>query len=158
MASTSGIRANGSYQEYSRKPLLKNAVGYGAWRTKMSTILEGEECWDLVQGIELEPKGLRVQVVEDGDVVEDLADQEDIALQTERLAEVKDWKRRYGKAASLITKSIDDSVVQMLDVHNNNPVLTWAALRADYNTVTAAQQTQATHNFLGYIVTKDDTF
>ena len=118
MATTSGIRATGSDQEHSRKPLLNNAAGYGAWKTKMSTALEGEECWDLVQGIELEPISLRVRVVEDGDGVEDPADRIDIARRTERLAEIKDWKRRYTKAAAMITSSVDDYMVQMLDVHN----------------------------------------
>ena len=60
MATTSGIRATGSDQDHSRKTLLKNATGYGAWKTKVSTILEGEECWELVQGIELEPMSLGV--------------------------------------------------------------------------------------------------
>ena len=124
----------------------------------MSTILEGEECWELVQGIELEPRSLGVQVVGDGDGVDDPADQADIALRTERAAEIKDWKRRFRKAASMITQSVDDSMVQMLDVHNKNPILIWAALREDYNTVTPAQLAQAVHNFSGYIVTEDDTF
>ena len=66
---------------------------------------------------------LRVQVVEDGDGVEDPADQTDIARRTERLAEIKDWKRRFRKAASLITSSVDDCMVEMLDVHNKNPIL-----------------------------------
>ena len=99
-----------------------------------------------------------MQVVEDGDAVEDPADQADIALRTERLAKIKDWKKRYRKAASLITQSVDDSMVQMLDVHNKNPVFIWAALRADYDSVIPAQEAIATHNFFGYFVTKDDTF
>ena len=101
---------------------------------------------------------LRVQVAEDGDGVGDPADQADIARRTERLADIKDWKRRYRKAASLITSSVDDCMVQMLDVHNKNPILVWATLKGDYNTVTLAQQAQAIHNFLGYKVSKDDTF
>ena len=122
MASTSGIRATGSDHEYSRKPLLKNAAGYGAWSTKMSTILEGEECWELVQGIELEPRSLGVQVVGDGDGVDDPADQVDIARRTERVAEIKDWKRRFTKAASQISQAIDDTMVHMLDIHNKNAI------------------------------------
>ena len=71
---------------------------------------------------------------------------------------MKDWKRRFRKAASLITSSVDDCMVQMLDIHKKNPILICAALKADYNTVTAAQQAQAVHNFLGYTISKDDTF
>ena len=46
----------------------------------------------------------------------------------------------------------------MLDVHDQNPILIWAALKEDYNTVTSAQLAQASHNFLGYTITEDDTF
>ena len=60
--------------------------------------------------------------MDDGDGVIDPADQADIARRTERVAEIKDWNRRYRKAASLITQSVDDSLVQMLDVHDQNPI------------------------------------
>ena len=51
MASHSGIRARDSDQgEFSRKPILKNAEGYGAWRVKMETILDADDCWEIVQG------------------------------------------------------------------------------------------------------------
>lgn len=49
-------------------------------------------------------------------------------------------------------------MVQMLDVHNKNLVLLWAALRADYNTVNTTQEAIAILNFLGYVVTDDDIF
>ena len=48
MASHSGIRARDSEGEYSRKPILKNAEGYGAWSTKMETILDADDCWEIV--------------------------------------------------------------------------------------------------------------
>ena len=74
MASHSGIRARDSEQgEYSRKPILKNAEGYGAWSTKMETILDADDCWEIVQGTEAEPVDLApavVQVEEEGEVVE----------------------------------------------------------------------------------------
>ena len=44
----------------------------------------------------------------------------------------------------------------MLDVYDQNPILIWAALKEDFNTVTPAQLAQATHNFLGYVITEDD--
>ena len=158
MASHSGIRATGSDQEYSRKPILKNAADYGAWKSKMAAILLGEQCWRLVQGIEVEPQSLGIQVVGDGDVFIDPADQVDIDLRKERLAEIKNWQKRYDKAASLITQAIDDSLVQMLDVYDQNPIRIWAALKEDFNTVTPSQLAQAAHSFLGYVVTEDDTF
>ena len=99
-----------------------------------------------------------MQVVGDGDGVEDPADHADIARRTERASEIKDWRRRYRKAASMIKQAVDDSMVQMLDVHNKNPILIWAALKEDYNTVTPAQLAQAAHNFLDYVITEDDTF
>ena len=86
MTSNSGIRATGSDQEYSRKPILKNAAGYGAWKTKIAALLQGEQYWRLVQEIELEPQSLGVQVVGDGDAVIDPADHTDIALRKERQA------------------------------------------------------------------------
>ena len=62
MASTSGIRANGSIRgEFTRKPILKDA-GYSAWSTKMETILDADDCWDIVMGTELEPNELAVVV------------------------------------------------------------------------------------------------
>ena len=90
MASNSGIRATSSDHEYSRKPILKSAAGYGAWKTKIAALLQGEQCWRLVQGLELEPENLGVQVVGDGDGVDDPADQTDIARRTERQSEIKD--------------------------------------------------------------------
>ena len=44
----------------------------------------------------------------------------------------KDWRKRPKKAASLITQTMDDSIVKSLDVHGNNPTLIWAQLGADY--------------------------
>lgn len=161
MASHSGIRASSSDHEYARKPILKNAAGYGTWETKMSTILEAEECWELVQGFEPELSDLRVVVEEreeDGEEVEDQPDAADPADIAARVVEIMDSKRRYIKAASLITQSVDDSMVQMLKVHKMNPIPIWATLAADYNTVTPAQQAIATHDFLGYIVSEDDSY
>ena len=67
MASISGIRATGSdREEYSRKPILKNAAGYVAWATKMELVLDGEDCWNIVDGSELEPNELG-WVVDPGD-------------------------------------------------------------------------------------------
>ena len=50
----------------------------------MSTILDGEECWDVVQGIELEPNELDTVVNEDEPSLENSAD---VAI---RMFEIKD--------------------------------------------------------------------
>ena len=60
-----------------------------------------------------------------------------------RQVEMKDWRKRSEKSASLITQTMDDSIVMSLDVHGNNPTLIWAQLGADYNTVTPAQRSSA---------------
>ena len=100
MSSHSGVRASSSDREYTRKPILKDAAGYGAWETKMSAILDSEVCWEIVQGTELEPRDIVTMVNEDEAIVDNPADQADVAI---RLLEIEDWKKRFKKAASLIT-------------------------------------------------------
>ena len=73
MASHSGIRARDSdHGEYGRKPILKDADGYGAWRVKMEIILDADDCCEIVQGTEVEPIDLAqaAQVDEEGEAVE----------------------------------------------------------------------------------------
>ena len=56
MASTSGIRASGSgSSEDMKKMVLKDAASYGPWRTKLTAILDAEDCLEIVSGIEMEP-------------------------------------------------------------------------------------------------------
>ena len=56
MASSSGIRASGSgTSEYMKKIILKDALSYGPWRTKLTAILNAEDCLEIVNGTELEP-------------------------------------------------------------------------------------------------------
>ena len=45
-----------------------------------------------------------------------------------RLLEIKDFKKRSKKAASLITQIVDHSIVMSLNVHKRNPVSMWAQL------------------------------
>ena len=72
MASHSGIRASGSRTgEYIKRIVLKDAVSYGPWRAKLTSILDAEECWEIVNGTELEPD--EIAIVED-DSDEDLPD------------------------------------------------------------------------------------
>ena len=157
MASTSGIRANGSDRgEFTRKPILKDAAGYSAWSTKMETILDADDCWDIVMGTELEPNDLAV-VVDEGQEGEPSA-VADVAKEAIRTLEIKDWKRRFKKAASVITQSVDDGLVHILKVHNKNPILMWAALAADFNTITPAQLSLARRDFLNYTIPEDEDY
>ena len=134
MASYSGIRARESDRgEYSRKPIQKDAAGYGAWKVKMETILDADDCWEIVQGTELEPLDLAwvLQFDEEGATLENPQTTADVIAIATRRDEIKDWKKRLKKAASLITQSVDDGIVQTLSVHGKDPKLIWDALSAD---------------------------
>ena len=63
-SSTSGIRASGlGSGEYTKKILLKDTATYGPWRAKLTSILDAEDCWDIVNGTETEP--MRLATVND---------------------------------------------------------------------------------------------
>ena len=159
MASISGIRATGSDRadrgENSRKPILKNAAGYVAWATKMELILDGEDCWEIVAGTELEPDELG-WVVDPGDEAQ--APGVQAAAEAARAAEIKDWNKRFKKAAQLIGSSVDDSLVRILRVHNKNPILMWARLSADFNKVSPAQLSLARRDFQNYHIEEDESY
>ena len=105
MASHSGIRASGSgTREYIKRIVLKDAASFGPWRAKLTSIFDAEECWEIVNGTELEPD--EIATVED-DSDEELP--ENISEIVTREIEIKDWKKRSKKAASLITQTKDDS-------------------------------------------------
>ena len=56
MASTSGIRAFCSgTSEFMKKIILKDAASFGPWRTKLTALLDAEDCMEIVNGTELEP-------------------------------------------------------------------------------------------------------
>ena len=75
-----------------------------------------------------------------------------------REIEIEVWKKRLKKVASLITQTIDDSIVMSMDVHDRNPVLMWAQLAADYNTITTAQKSTARNFFLNFSIVEDETY
>ena len=75
-----------------------------------------------------------------------------------RETEIKEWKKRSKKAASLITQTLDDSIVMSMDVHRRDPRLMWAQLAADYNTVTPARRAMARKDFLNFTISEDETF
>ena len=64
--SSSGIRASGSGSgDYVKKLLLKNVASYGPWKAKRTSILDDEDCWEIVDGTEVEPT--RIAIVNDAD-------------------------------------------------------------------------------------------
>ena len=97
MSSSSGIRAgNEGLGDYSRKIFMKDRSSYGPWRAKMTSILDAEDCWDIVNGDEGE-----LAVVEPRTVERVGVNQEAV---TERSrSQLKDFQKRRKKAASLIT-------------------------------------------------------
>ena len=74
------------------------------------------------------------------------------------LFEIKDFKKRSKKATSLITQSIDDSIVMSLDVHVRNRVHMWAQFIDDYNTITEAQRSAARKGFLNFFIIEGENF
>lgn len=162
MSSHSGIRARDSdHGEFSRKPILKNAEGYGAWRVKMETILDADDCWEIVQGTEVEPIDLILAIGEvnlEGEVIENPPSAAEVLAIEARKKEIKDFKKRYKKATSLITQSVDDGIVQTISVHGKDPKRIWDALSTDYNTVTPAQLSLARQDFLNFRVAEDEAY
>ena len=128
----------------------------------METILDADDCREIVQGTEVEPVDLAPAVAkvegEDEAIKNPPPTAAEALLIAARKKEIKDYKRRYKKAASLITQSIDDGIVLTLSVHNKDPKLMWDALSTDYNNVTPAQLSLARQNFLNFRVTKDETY
>ena len=133
MASTSGIRANGS-GEYVKKIILKDVESYGPWKTKVIAILDAEDCWEIVNGTKTEPG----QIASIADAANALVLANQVAVDSRR-SEIKYFRKRYKKAASLITQTVDDNIVMSLDVHQRNRVEMWNPLAADFNTITQAQ-------------------
>ena len=65
MSTSSGIReGNGGLGDYSRKIVLQDRSSYDPWRAKMTSILDAEDCWDIVNGDEGEPALVTPRTVE----------------------------------------------------------------------------------------------
>ena len=69
----------------------------------------------------------------------------------ENLKELKDFGRRYKKATSLITNSIDDKIVIMLK-GLSGPVAIWKKLAADFNMKSAGITQMMKKDFLMFNV------
>ena len=46
------------------KTNLEGCASYSAWRTKMETIIDADDCWDIVMGTKLESNNIAVAVDE----------------------------------------------------------------------------------------------
>ena len=114
MSSHSGIRASSSSSsEFARKTVLKDVASYGPWKAKITSILDAEDVWEIVNGSEVEPD----ELPEVADEADDAAVDDNNAAVVIRQAEIKAFRKRAKKAASLITQTVDDGLVMSLDVH-----------------------------------------
>ena len=146
MASTSDIRASGSgSSEYVKKIILKDAASYGPWKAKITSILDVEDCWEIIEGTKHEPLPLALQ--------DDNKEECD-----KRRTEIRDFKKRSKKTASLITQTLDDCIVMGLDVRNRDPVAMWTQLAEDYNTITPAQRSAVRKEFMNFEISETETF
>ena len=103
---TSVTRAsNSGSSEFARKIVLKDAASYGPWKAKITSILDAEDVWEIVNGSEVEPD----ELPEVADEVDDAAVDDNNAAVVIRQAEIKAFKKRAKKVASLITQTVDDS-------------------------------------------------
>ena len=79
--------------------MLKDSITYGPWRTKLTAILDAKDSLEIVNGTELEP-------VEIAEVLNADNTSANSAKVEKRHAEIKDWRKRSKKAASLITQTV----------------------------------------------------
>ena len=64
MSLSSGIRAGSEKGSYTPRIFLTGAENYGAWKAKLKTILNAEDCWEIVHGVETCPN--EVLAIQDG--------------------------------------------------------------------------------------------
>ena len=89
MASHSGIGASGSgSSEYLKKIVLKDIASCGSWKAKITSILDDEEVWEIVNGIEVEPDELS----EVEDEADDVANDVNNAAVEKRQVEIKAFR------------------------------------------------------------------
>lgn len=73
------------------------------------------------------------------------------------MLEIKDFKKRSKRAASLITQTRDDNIVMSLDVHERNHVHMWAQLADDYNTITPPHRFAPRRGFQTFFIIEGET-
>ena len=142
---TSGIRAGGSGEVFTKKIILKDAETSGPWKTKLTPILDAEDCYTIVDRSEVSPTLVMPIPGPDKTVTNQ-------AQVSESRARLRDYQKRTRKATSLITQTIDDSIVMNLDVHNRDPRAIWDQLAQDYDNVTPSGRMTAEKAFLDFRV------
>ena len=104
--------------------------------------------WDVVFRLEVAPVIVAPRTVD-----RVVVNREEVA---ESQAALKDFNKRSKKTASLITQTIDDSLVMSLDVFDRDPYRMWEKLARDFNTVTASQSHIARREFLSFKIRDDE--
>ena len=99
--------------KYVKKIVLKDSASYGPSKAKITSILHAEDVWEIVNGIKPEPG----EPPEVADEAHDFAIDVNNEAVKKRQIEIKAFRKRAKKATSLITQTIDDSIVRSLDVH-----------------------------------------
>ena len=70
------------------------------------SILDADDCWEIVDGTKLEPN--EIAKMEDADNQDN---RDNRAKVGKRQTDIRDFRKRMKKAASLITQTLDDSIV-----------------------------------------------
>ena len=94
MSSHSCFRASSSgSSEFAKKIVLKDAASYGPWKAKITSILDAEDVWEIVNGAEAEPAEL--PEVDDG--ADDEAVENNNAAVVVKRAEIKAFRNERRK-------------------------------------------------------------
>ena len=107
MLTSSGIRASGSGDIYTKRIVLKDPESYGPWKTKITSILDAEDCWSIVDRSKVSPTVVGAVPAANGTVTNQ-------AQANESRASLKDYNKGMRKATSMITQTVDDSIVMSL--------------------------------------------
>ena len=143
MSLTSGIRAGSEEGSYTRRISLTGAENYGAWKAKLKTILNAEDCLQIVHGVETCPD--EVLAIEDG--VDGVMNQ--VAMNT-NVADLRDFGKRSRKAASLIMQTVSDKISITIESLSDDPMAMWLKLKNDYEQVSPALKQLAKREFLAF--------
>ena len=150
ISATSGSRASGSV-DHVRKIILKDKETYGPWKTKITSILDADDFWTIVDRTELSPAVVASIAGPNNTVTNQAEVNESRAL-------FKGYAKRTNKATSLITQIADDSIVMMLDIHNRDPRAIWDQLAKDCDNVTPSGKFTAEKEFHDFRIPEDANF
>ena len=80
------------------------------------------------------------------------------AQANESRASLKDYNKRMRKATSMITQTVDDSIVMSLDVHNRDPRAIWDQLAKDYDNVTPSGRFTAEKALMDFSIPEEANY